>query len=240
MRKTTLGIAILVATAVVITATTGIYLIRDETGGYALWNESEAYFFITVHSRGTHIRWLRYPLVFASQFLGVVQLPDNERQSFVVVRVTSAGAERHDLKMNDPEPGSAPSMYTPREGRIYANYPAFGGLCVWAGDHFESATLDGRRGFDGINTLSEKDFENKNGWSKRGFAVMAPDADFTIDVGNKFSLLVSSVAAARTGHGSISIDTLYPSAAPSRVFNLDVRNESVSRSEYQQTFHDRE
>jgi len=72
-------------------------------------------------------------------------------------------------------------MYTPRGSHIYANCPALGGLCVWAGDHFDPATLDGRSGIDGIAALTGKTFENENGWTKRGFGVGQSDSNFVID-----------------------------------------------------------
>jgi hypothetical protein len=71
-------------------------------------------------------------------------------------------------------------MFTPREGRIYVNYPACGGLCIWAGDHFDPAPQEERRGFNGIGFLTMRDFENKNGWSKRRFGDNSTDSNFTI------------------------------------------------------------
>jgi hypothetical protein len=121
-----------------------------------------------------------------------------------VVRVTSSGVENHVLKLKDPEPGRGPGLYTPRANRIYANYPALGGLCVWAGDHFEPAALDGRQGVDGIVALTAKAFENENGWSKRGVGVTRTDSNFTITVGDKFELAVNNLAVRRTARGAIS------------------------------------
>jgi hypothetical protein len=207
--KKKIGIALLAA-LVVIAASLHVYLIRDDTGGYALWNHSEAYFFITV--------------------------PDNERQSLVVVRVTSAGAERHDLKQEDSEPGSTPGVFTPREGRIYATCPALGGLCIWAGDHFERAP-EAERQAGPLQGLIERNFENdEHGWSKRGFAVMATDSNFTIGVGDEFKLAVNAVAAKKNVRGAISIDVLQHSQDPTRVFSFDVRNERIGRSEYEYAF----
>jgi hypothetical protein len=211
-----------------------MYFIRDDTGGWVLWNANEAYFFVGFSTRGLHVSWLGYPWFLFKSYLGgfaAAELPDDERSSLVVVRVTSAGAEHHILKQ-DSEPGSGPALYTPRGGYIYANCPALRGLCVWAGDHFDPATLDGRRGIDGIAALTGKTLENESGWSKRGL-----DPNFTIDVGDKFKLLVNTK---ETGHGAISIDMLSPGRTPTRVFNLDVRNERVNRNEYRHAFQDRE
>jgi hypothetical protein len=215
--KTTIGIAILIAALALATGLSA-YFIRDDTGGDVLWNSSEAFFFIGISTRGLHVSWLGYPWFAAKQLMGgfaAVELPDDDRGSLIVIRVTSAGAERHDLKLEDRRPGSGPSMYTPRGGRIYANYPALGGLCVWDGDHFESATLEERRGFNGIDGLTAKDFDS--GWRKRGFGVGQADSNFTINIGEKFDLSVNNMAVKESGHGGISIDMLYTGRAPIRI-----------------------
>lgn len=75
---------------------------------------------------------------------------------------------------------------------------------------------------------------------KRGFGVGTTDSKFSIDVGGAFKLLVNNLVPRRTGqgeHGAISIDMQYVGRAPSRIFNLDVRNERISMSEYRHAFH---
>jgi hypothetical protein len=86
-----------------------------------------------------------------------------------VIRVTPSAVERHVLKLDEREPWTGPGWYTPKRGHIYENYPALEGLCFWAGDHFEPATQEERRGFNGVDGLTEKDFDS--GWSSRAFGV---------------------------------------------------------------------
>jgi hypothetical protein len=176
--KMKIGIALLVAIAII--ASLHLYFIRDSVDGTALWNSSEAYFFIGVHAHGLHVSLLGIPRLFVTQLLRGVELPDDDRISWVIVRATSSEVERHIVKQEDPDPGRGPTMFTPRGDRIYVNYPACGGLCIWAGDHFDLAPQEERRGFNGIGFLTMRDFENKNGWSKRRFGDNSTDSNFTI------------------------------------------------------------
>jgi hypothetical protein len=235
-RNIILLIAVL-GVAVVIAGSFSTYFIRDDSGGEALWNSDEAYFFVHVATRGLHVTWLGYPWFLIKNLIGgfaAAVPPDDERSSVIVVHVTASAAERHLLSLKDPDPGGAPTMYTPREGRIYANCPALHGLCVWAGDHFEQSALEGRVGIDGISLLTMKDFESNNGWSKRGFGVTG--TDFAVAVGDKFKLSVTGLDADNTGHGAISIDRLTPGRAPTKIANIELRNAGVSRNEYWRVF----
>jgi hypothetical protein len=239
-RKTKIATAVLVAT-VLSAAMFGVYLVRDDNGAQVLWNGDEAYFFITVMTRGAYISWLRYPWVIATQSIGNVEIPRDGRTTLVVVRITSAGAERYVLKQGDPEPGASPSMFTPREGHIYANCPQLDGLCVWAGDHFEPARQEERESRDWLGSLRVPDFENQNGWSKHSFSADGYggiDSNFTMEVGDKFKLSINALAARKNSRGAITIDKLYPGRPTTQVFKLEIRSERISRSEYRHIFLD--
>lgn len=70
----------------------------------------------------------------------------NEVAEFlVVIHLGVSGVERHDLKLSPWSAGSGPGDFTPRAGRVYANYPELGGLSRWDGDHFEAASQDEKR-----------------------------------------------------------------------------------------------
>ncbi len=129
-------------------------------------------------------------------------------------------------------------MYTPLEGRIYANYPELGGLCRWAGDHFEPATPEEQRRLDGIGHLTNRDIAHvDNGWSKRSVQVGPGDSDdaFTIEVGNDFRLSPSDLGG-KNGDRILSINLLRPGHGPEKIWDVDLRSGRISRTEYQHVF----
>lgn len=218
-----------------------IYNLRERVGGTLLWNANEAYFFAFITREGLPVSFLEYPWFSFKGFLGAWDPPDDERGSLVVIRVTSSGVERHVMKVEGSEPGSGPNFITPLEGGIYANYPAMGGLCRWAGDHFERATQEERLRLDGISRLTVTEIKNgEDGWSRNGFGIGPADRRFKIEVGENFELSVTELArkSKATGNGSISIDLLRSGKAPERIWEFDARMALVSRTEYQHLFHE--
>jgi hypothetical protein len=158
--------------AVATAASYKLYFIREDNGGTVLWNAKEAYFFIPFITRGVHVICLRYPWFLAKEYLGAIERADDEREFLHVVRVTFSGAESYALPQADLRPGAGPSMFTPHEGSIYATCPSVGGggLCRWAGNHFEHATQEEDRRLGGIGILTNKEIDGgDDGWSKRGF-----------------------------------------------------------------------
>ena len=132
--KVIIAIAILVATAVAASST--IYGISEGSGGYALWNASEAYFIVEVSDRGYNASGLRYPWILFKEYViggfAAVELPDDEGAHLVVIRATPSSVERHILKLDRTEgkgPGTDPDRFTPLEGHIYAYCPSLDGLC---------------------------------------------------------------------------------------------------------------
>src|SRR5258708_2589284 len=111
------GLFVLLSTAL------SAYMMRTDAAGVALWNEKEAYFFIYRERDGYHVKWIGYPLMAVAGRFGVIEQPDDVRGTMYVIRVTSSAVERHVLELTDRRPGSGPSMLTPINGRIWANFP---------------------------------------------------------------------------------------------------------------------
>lgn len=221
--------------ALVLSLTFNAYFVRRDLGGDVLWNTKEAYFFIGRDTRGYHVKWLGYPLVVLGEMLGRIELPDDDRGAIYVMRVTSAGVERHVLELPDRRPGSGPSMFTPLDGRIWVNWPTIGGLCWWAGDHFEPATPEERTRLDGLNHLTNGAYRNKGGWSKDGvWAGYAP----AITVGDEFQLVVGSEGS--FGSGPIAVEMRKQGGEPRTMFTIDSSAGLVSANAYWHAFHDRE
>ncbi len=249
MSKKKIGIAILVA-AFLAAATFKIYAIREGAGGLAIWNQTEAYIFIGVGRIGDRSSYFWFPWILFKEhvlggFAGAVERNDG-RAFLVVIHITSTGVERHVVALEDPvngEPGTDPSKYTPINGRIYATCPkGLYGLCWWAGDHFEKASEEERRRFDGISRLTTGDFENDaDGWSRRGFGgANPPYGTLEVGVGDQFKLLMNVVKVEGTDLGTMSIDLQRPGRAAERIGAFEAREGSVSRAEYLHAFRDPE
>jgi hypothetical protein len=184
--KTLIAINLLTV-AIILSAVLNAYLIRTDAGGIALWNAKEAYFFIGQDTRGRHVKWIGYPLLVAGEFFGHIEPPDDDRGSMFVLRVTPEGVERHVLELADRRQGSGPSWFTPLQGRIWANYPTLGGLCWWAGDHFERANQEELRRLGEFKSLNNRFYENENGWSKN---MVGGGQPFEVKLGDDIELVV--------------------------------------------------
>lgn len=255
--KAMIAVAILVGLAA--TGSSRIYAISEGSGGFALWNASEAYFFVEVNYRGYNASGLQLPWIFFKGFiiggLAAAEFPKDALAYLDVIRVNSSGAERHVLKLADRADGGAgsdPKKFTPLEGRIYASCPLlighftqFGhevanspndGLCWWAGDHFEKATQEEGRRLGGIQRLSDTDFENdENGWSRRVFVAERPGRKFTAIFGEKLRLSMTDGAKGIEA-GAVSIELVLPGKAPERIADFESRDGVVTKSRYERTF----
>ena len=224
--------AILVAA--VATASSKVYLLREYVGGAVLWNANEAYFLVDIIHEGLPVSLLRYPWFFVKAYLGASDLPDDERASLLVIRVTSSGVEHHVLKLEGRtygNPGRNPYQYSALDDHIYANCPPLDGLCRWAGDHFEPATPEERRRLDGINRLAKGETDKgENGWSKRQFGAGPADLRLTIDVGDNFRLSVNNVGTPGTQNGVVSIDLLRPGKPLEKIGEFNPRVARVTKA----------
>ncbi|MEQ1886985.1 MAG: hypothetical protein ABL967_18125 [Bryobacteraceae bacterium] len=208
------------------------YLIRSEAAGFALWNSQEAYFFIYQDSAGRRVKWLAFPLLAVGEGFGRIVSPDDRRGVLFVLRVTPEGVERHDLELLDHEPGSGPGNFTTRDGRIWANYPAIGGLCWWSGDHFERATPDEQQRQGGIGGLDYHGYyRDQNGWSKypvtEGSTTVASLHD---------GIELQAYGGRMSGREPLSIQMRKQGGQPTTLLKLDLRVGLASKAEYKNTF----
>lgn len=251
-KKTKIAITILLIILAGVGAATvlRIYLIREDSGGDVLWNSNEAYLFIGVSRRGVHKSYLEYPWMIFKEYVGGVAIPDNEHGSVTVIHVVPSGVEQHIVEVADASPGSGPGEYTPFEGRIYANYPTLGGLCRWAGDHFERATEEESKrlvssSFPDVKGRSNRVFgltsgplDNVGGWSKRGIGGGPANvfARFATNVGGQFTLSEKGEPVDHTRYTAVSIYIQRPGQAPERIWYLDGHPRRVTRAEYERIF----
>ena len=231
--KSTLVIWVLVV-CVVLSVGLRAYLIRTDAASDALWNSREAYFFVHRERFGWHVKWIGYPLMAAGERFGHIEPADDWRGTIYVVRITSSGMERHVLELTDRRPGSGPNMLTPIGDRIWTNFPALGGLCWWATDHFERATQEESQrlgGIDHLYNLNNRAYRNEGGWSK---AVVVPEQTVLISLGDGTELSAYGGA----GRVPLSIEMHRQGAEPSTVFSVETGAGRVSRSDYQHAFRD--
>lgn len=231
-RKVTIAAAAIACVALAVAASCSMYFIRDGSGGWVLSNDSEAYFFTQTNRDGLEISYLRYPWMIVREYFYAVELPTERCGILVVLHVTRSAAESHQSTVLDPAAG--PILFTPIDGKIYANCPQLGGLCRWAEDHFERASPAERvRLGDNIDHLTNKEApRNQDGWSKLGFR-----PTFTINVNDQLSLLINNPLD-DVKQGSITIDRIRPGNSPERVWDFPVRRGQVSRAEYERAFRD--
>jgi hypothetical protein len=232
--RTKIGIAVFFA-ALVAAAALNIYFIRDDSGGSLLWNGDKAYLFVGVARRGFHCSYLAYPWALAKESLFYAPaFPADDAEWITVVEVTQSSVKRSVVDVPDPRPGIAPGEFTPLEGAIYANCPRLGGLCKWAGDHFEAASREEQQKFGGIERLSFGEFDNVNGWSER--IMLGNGRQFVVEVGGTFSILVKNHATGAREYPKISIDLVRSGGVPEQLWYLDEAPRSVSRSAYKRAF----
>ncbi len=237
MRRKNVIATVLVLLAMLASAALRLYYIRNDSGGTLIWNDEEAYLLMSTAQRGLRVRYVSYPLVLLKEFFYGVTPPDDEHVIVTVVHVTASSTERHVINIVDPSPGS-PGLYTPLRGHIYADCPELGGLCRWNSDHFERATDEEQRQLDGINKLTVPNFVNVGGWSRRD-AGAGPGQQFTVGVGNSFSILVKNEAKDPREYQRISVQVLRFGRVPETVWYLDETPHRVSRSSYGAAFNTR-
>jgi len=224
-----------VAVIFIAAGTLKLHFIRNDGGPELLWNADEAYVFVVVENRGFRISYLEYPWELFKELLNSPPFPDDEAASFTVIHVTAASVERYPGHVG-PD-GSTPGLYTPIEGRIYANCPDLDGLCWWNGTRFEAAPDEERKRLGRIEHLTPLDFDKVDGWSKRERGMPGNSQEFTVDFSGKFSILVKNEAVGSREYPRISISLLRASPAHAeRILYIDKTPRWVSRSEYEGVF----
>jgi hypothetical protein len=238
MKRSAPTVAVItLALTLLVTAQFNVYLNFEDCGATALWNDQEAYLFLGRSSFGHRVSLLRFPWFLVKSRLGDVELPDDQHRAFDAIRVSSSGVDQHALDLGlDPADGF--DLYTPLEGRIYANCPSLGGLCRWEGDHFASATPAEKDKFEGINHLTNNNiYPSVNGWSKRLFHVGPIDIDdtFQIDVGQDFRLVLSDLSGQNEDR-IFSVDLQRPGKPTERIWSRNITWGRISKVKYQRVF----
>lgn len=231
--KLALIIVVLIAVATV-AAKSDVFLILDVADGTVLCAANEVYVLVDTRHLGHRVSYLRFPWFLLKNYLGGIEDPDDDLDSLAVIEVTPSKVERHTVTFEGRIPGSAPTDYTPRKGRLYLYYQALGGLSFWAGDHIEPARQEERQSYRGF---TEKDFDA--GWTKRTFGVAPGSASstFSIPIGDSLDLLVNSHTTL-FGSGTVSIEILRPGKSPEVVWDHATHWGIVGRTEYQSVFHE--
>jgi hypothetical protein len=217
-----------VLAAIAISVFVKVHVMKDEGGGGSiLWNDGEAYLFMYDHPIGYRVSVLAYLLEPLKEYFYAPATSDGDTWNLVIIRITSAGVERHEQEFP-----VGPSGFTPIDGLIYAHCP--GGVCKWAGTQFRLISDQEEQKIGGEGAL-KMDFADINGWSKREVkAAWAGDTppkpyDFSINLSQGIKLLVR-------GDNPVSVDLLQPDHASKRVWYHEQRTRRVSTAEYEQVF----
>jgi hypothetical protein len=220
--------------AVIVALTfTQMYHVREDNGGQLLWKGDQAYVFMSVVRRGYHFGYREYPWVILKEYLRAPPIPNDQRRTLDVIRVTPSTLERRVLEVE----GNGPILMTPFEGHIYANCD--GTLCKWNETRFEAATEEEGRKLNGISKLSAIDFSEMDGWSKRGIGPVSDDVHFSIELGKELTLLVRQGNVYKSPYDSSTIDLLRPGHPPEKLWHVDGNPRWVSKNEYERTFEKR-
>jgi len=223
-----------IAGAVVLTgaAIGQLHYVREGAGGQVLWNAEEAYFFIGVSYDGLRIRYLEYPWFLIKEAFHASYLRDTTRGSMMVVRITKSGVERHMVALDLPTP--APHLFTPHDGKIYANCAQLGGLCKWSGDHFERAVEEERRGFSFEHLHADIERNGEDGWWQRGFGGCDDRDD---NVGDRFRISTRMGGTRQSLVCTLRIDRVNAAGGAEPIWEFKGREGRISGSEYRRIFH---
>jgi hypothetical protein len=220
--KATIAIVLVIVMA---SSTLKLHYIRDGNNADVLWNGDEAYLFLGGKTLGYKVSYLGYPVALVRQYFGDVRLPDNERSSITVLRVTPSGVERYvqsDVFLD---------LYTPMGNTVYANHQ--GSLWKWTGSKFEPTTSEEQRRLGGTGRLSAQAFDDVEGWFSRPRVTSGPPkVRFTMNIGGQPLTLVVE----RSPRGDISIDLLRPGQASDRIWHVDEQPRRVGSAEYDRYF----
>ena len=220
-------IAVVLA-AIAMMAFVKLHFLRDENGGgEVLWNADEAYLVMADNPVGYRISLLGYLLESFKEHFYAPALANDDKLILSIIRITPNGAERHVA-----ESTVGISAITPIGGEIYAK--CSGGVCKWTGMRFQLLSDREETDMGGQGRLSEGEFGNVNGWSRRGINATRvgrnpSHVDFPINLNGRITLLVHE-------GNPVSVDLIRPDHAPERVWFHEQSTRRVSAAEYRQVF----
>jgi hypothetical protein len=221
------GVAFSLTLLLIASSFFNIYYLSSSGDGDLLWNVKAAYLFVHGERRGYHVSYLGYLAELVKGFFGVLDSPD-ERNSFtLVIQITPAGIESHEVN-------GIFEYYTPADDTIYG--ACDGDLWKWTSTRFEKAALGERKKFDGIERLSKKDFTNVNGWSGRRSITSKIKEQFPVVLGG--IPMTVEVTTLNLRAGEVSVDLLRHDLPAETLFRRSGQPRRVSRSAYQQNFND--
>jgi hypothetical protein len=217
---------ILIATLVAI-AQVHVYRVRDNSDEELLYSNDEAYLFIGVSSRGYRLNGLQYLFSLVKDQVGGVTLPEDNHSSIVVLRLVPNQVQRYtvdDISLD---------FYAPFENRIYAN--RHGELWRWAENHFELVNTDERQRLEHAGMTLDTSFTNVGGWSKQQSLThrRIGESEFPMTVGGTPLTLVVNVGYKAS---EASIGLRRPGQSDERLWYLDEKTRSISKSEYEKLF----
>ena len=225
--KAKVTIAIVLA-AVVGLAVVRLRFIRDEGGGGSvLWRSDEAYLFLYDRPIGYRFSILSYLMEPIWEYFYAPAPPEDDAWNLSIIRITPAGAERHDQESSVPI-----RDFTPIDGGIYAHCP--GGVCKWTGTGFQLLSDQEEQEMGGEGRLSKGEFAEANGWGARGIKEGSvgdkPDPyEFSIDLYDHVQVVVR-------GDNPVTVDVRRPGHASERTWYHEQRTRRVTKAEYEQIF----
>jgi hypothetical protein len=231
----TLKIGGLIAIILLLLVFPQVYFITDSSGA-SLWRKGEhAYLFLGDSHRGVHVSYLGYPWARVREYFYAPPVPQDHRIATEVTRITPESVEQWRVSFGD-NPGDSPQFLTPFDQGFFALCPGLV-LCKWAGKDFKPATAEEAREIGGIDRLVRGPIGDEpiNGWTYQSL-IPEPGAQFTVDIGGKFSLLVKNKAQEKLANAIISVDLLRPGRQPENLYDVDGTPHRVSRKQYERIF----
>jgi hypothetical protein len=223
-KKTTVAIVLVV---IVLATSMKFHFIRDEGGGgYFLWKDDQAFLLMGDSPIGYRMSVAGYLVEPILEFFHGGALSADETSILAIVRIRPTGVERSEQE-------STVGFYdiTPINSQIYAQ--CAGGICALSGMGFQLLSDRDAQKVEG--SLSRKDFDNLNGWSRRTIwpahvGEKTTSYEFSISLGDGDKILVR-------GGNPVSVDLLRQNHAPERVWYHEQRTRRVSKAEYDRIFH---
>lgn len=211
------------------------YTIRSGANGDLFWHGQEAYLFLEVGSLGYRSSYLRYFGEAITAFFNVPVPATDKKSQTIVFRFTPVEFKRYDTEVSLLGPEMAPI-----DDIIYARSDQ--GLVKWSGKLFEPANAEEQQRFV-TRSVSELDFLNIDGWSRRSF-IFNKGVDEKILSGGgdvKFEIQLDGKPEIFTvTHGEerdyLSVSWEPQGKGAQKFWYLDLRPHKVTKSEYELAF----